>query len=122
MSFSLPRFAKTNGRTQKPTDVGEERGSETPTSRSPSFLQSLKRRLSGRSMGSTNSFDADSTPLEDKSYFSKTSGTSTMARHINAFAWVRLSVGLSLVAPYPTLSQCFYCTASSTNRQQHLEI
>ena len=99
MSFSLPRFAKTNGRTQKPTDVGEER--ESPTARSPSFLQSLKRRLSGRSMGSTNSFDADSTPLEDKSYFSKTSGTSTMARHINAFAWVRLLAGIHLNTPTP---------------------
>ena len=122
MSFSLPRFAKTNGRTQKPTDVGEERGSETPTSRSPSFLQSLKRRLSGRSMGSTNSFDADSTPLEDKSYFSKTSGTSTMARHINAFAWVRLLAGFSFTATYHALLQSFNCTASSTMCQQHLEI
>lgn len=83
--FTLPKFAKTNGKTQKATEAG--RDVESPSTRSPSFFKSLKSKLaqSHRSMGS-KSFDEDNEPFEDKSYFTKTGGT-TMAKNINAFAW-----------------------------------
>lgn len=89
-TFTLPRFAKTNGKTQK---FSESQGVESPSSRSPSFFRTIKDKL-GRSngvFGSSQVFEGEKdlpeTP-EHKTYFSKTAGNGTMSRSINAFAWV----------------------------------
>lgn len=83
--FTLPRFAKTNGKTSKFSESGQS--VDSPSTRSPSFFKTLKSKLkrTSRSMGS-RSFDDDDD--DDKSYFSKTGGGST-AKNISAFAWVR---------------------------------
>lgn len=85
--FTMPRFAKTSGKSLK---VSENEVGESPKTSSPSFFRSLKDKLGRTTM--SQSFDReDPENTEDKSYFSKTAGTATMARNISAFAWVRSS-------------------------------
>ena len=92
-SFTLPRFAKTGGKTQK---LGDSQGVESPSTRSPSFFRTIKDKLQKTNgvFGSSSLFDREKdvpdTP-DSKSYFSKVDGNATMARTVNAFAWVSLS-------------------------------
>ena len=99
--FSLPTFAKTKGKTQK---FAENDVVESPKTASPSFFKSLKHRL-GKSSRGSQSFDKDDPEAaEDKSYFSKTTGTATMARNINAFAWVGISLTSHASFLYATIN------------------
>lgn len=86
-TFSLPKFAKTNGKTQRVTE------SDSPVTSSPSFFKTIKDKL-GRTNGvfggsQTLERDRDDPDSPDsRFYFSKISGNTTI-RTVNAFAWVR---------------------------------
>ena len=122
-TFTLPRFAKTGGKTQKFADG--QTGAESPTTSSPSFFRTLKDKLGKTNgvFGGSQTFDRErdlpETP-ESKTYFSKTNGNGTMGRTINAFAWVLLlpsctNLALSL-SPSPHLTIYKRLQASQQNR------